>query len=263
MFSQYSKRVSSRSGFSLIELLVVIAIIAIVAAILFPVFGLVKEKGRQTQCMDQMHAIYVALEQYKLDNNKYPPTLLGYAEIPGGTYYNGVGTPVPYTSAIQRPLYKESNGKYLRNNNLFTCPDFLSNNPSQVTTAVFPTAPGVTAVGTVPNYITPANPAYFYRADSYDIGPQVDARGNIVMSAGAPVIETHYSLSWTNTVGAGDAPNQLKYPDPPADKTVVTWCTHHAGVAHSNVILVLLLSGTLKAVPTDQFVNKGPLNFTF
>src|SRR4051812_33644690 len=120
MFSQNTKRVSSGKGFSLIELLVVIAIVAIVAAILFPVFGLVKENGRKTQCMSQMHEIYVALQQYKLDYNKYPPTLLGYVEIPGGTYYNGVGTPVPMSSAVQRPLYKATGGKYLRSNILFT-----------------------------------------------------------------------------------------------------------------------------------------------
>jgi len=76
-----------------------------------------------------------------------------------------------------------------------------------------------------------------------------------------PVTEAHYSLSWTNAVGPGDAPNQLKYPDPPKDKTVVTWCTFHAAIAHSNVIPVLMLSGNVRPAPTDQFVNKGPLNF--
>lgn len=65
----------SRKGFTLIELLVVIAIIAILAAILFPVFGSVRKKVRETQCMAQMHDIYVALKLYKEDNNKYPSTL--------------------------------------------------------------------------------------------------------------------------------------------------------------------------------------------
>jgi len=263
MFSQKSKRANYSSGFSLIELLVVIAIVAIVAAILFPVFGLVKENSRKVQCMEQMHAIYQAVEQYKLDNNKYPPTLYGYVELPGGTYYNGVGTPVAMDRAIQRPLYKTTGGKYLRSNILFTCPDFLTNNPTAVTTAVFPTLPGVTRVGTVPNETNPANPAYFYKADTYDTGPAVDAKGNIIMAAGAPVIEAHYNLHWTTVTGAGDAPNQLIYPDPPADKTVITWCTHHAGVAHSNVIPVLLRSGTLKPVPINQWTGKGPVNFSF
>jgi prepilin-type N-terminal cleavage/methylation domain-containing protein len=261
MFSQKTNRVSSKSGFSLIELLVVIAVIAIIAAILFPVFGLVKEHSRQVTCMSQMQQIYQALRIYKEDHNQYPPTLLGYVELPNGVIYNGAGTPVPMASAIQKPLFKVSGGKYLRDSNLFMCPDTATNNPSLVTTAVFPTAPGVTAMGVVPNYNTPVNPAYFYKADTYDTGLQVDKNGNVVMAAGMPVTELHYSLSWTTAVGAGDAVNQLKYPDPPHDKTVVTWCTFHVAVAHSNTIPVLLLSGTCKPVPTDQFVTKGPLNF--
>src|SRR4051794_19881117 len=119
MFSQKTNRVRINSGFSLIELLVVIAMIAILAAILFPVFGLVKENSRKATCMSQMQQIWQALEQYKLDNNKYPPTLLGYVELPGGTYYNGVGNPVPMSSALQRPLFKATGGKYLKDATLF------------------------------------------------------------------------------------------------------------------------------------------------
>ena len=85
----------------------------------------------------------------------------------------------------------------------------------------------------------------------------------MVLNAGLPVIDLHYSLSWTNTVGPGDSPNQLKYPNPPEDKTVLTWCTYHAATAHSNVIPVLMLSGTVKPVATDRFVNQGPVNFKF
>ena len=66
-----------------------------------------------------------------------------------------------------------------------------------------------------------------------------------------------------SNVYAADAPNQLKYPTPPPDKTVVTWCTYHSAVARSNIINVLLLSGNARPVPTDQFVNQGPVNFKF
>ena len=251
----------ARKGFTLIELLVVIAIIAILAAILFPVFNTMRENVRKTECMGKMHEVYRALQLYKLDNNKYPPVLYGYAELANGTFYTGVGSPVPMPNIQQRPLFKGQ--KYLKDNTFYFCSDNIPQILTDVTTAVYPTGPGVTLAGTVPNVVSGATPAYFYKSDSYDVGPQVDKNGIVVLSAGKPVIEAHYSLSWTNTTGPGDNPNQLKYPTPDADHTVVTWCTYHVAVAHSNTIPVILLSGTVKPVPTDQFVNQGPLNFKF
>jgi prepilin-type N-terminal cleavage/methylation domain-containing protein len=261
------KKGTANRGFTLIELLVVIAIIAILAAILFPVFAQVRESVRKSTCMTQMHDVYVAVQQYKVDNNKYPTTLYDYAELPGGTFYVGTGTPVPMNAAQARLLFKATGGRYMKDPALFTCPDDASVSQTDVTPAVYPVAPGVTLSGQVPNaLISPPNPpmpAYFYKADDYDVGPRVDAQGNVVKVAGVPVMDVHYSLSWTNITGAGDAPNQLKYPDPPADKTVLTWCTYHVATAHSNVIPVMMLSGTAKPVPTDQFVNQGPVNFKF
>ncbi len=262
MNTQEVKRGSASRGFSLIELLVVIAVIAILAALLFPVFGFVRENMRKSSCMTQMHDIYVALQQYKLDNNKYPETLYDYVEIPGGMYFIGGGTPVPMNTAQERPLFKLTGGHYMKDSGLFTCLDDVPVGPLDVTGAIYPTAPGVTLVGQVPNPFiasNPPTPAYFYKADSYDVGPQVDAKGNVVRVGGTPVMELHYSKSWTSTIGPSDAPNQLKYSNPPADKTVVTWCTYHVATAHSNVIPVLMLSGTVKPLPTDQFVNRGPL----
>ena len=43
-----------RAGFTLIELLVVIAILTILAGILFPVFGQVRERARQTVCVSNL-----------------------------------------------------------------------------------------------------------------------------------------------------------------------------------------------------------------
>src|SRR5205807_706015 len=116
---------------------------------------------------------------------------------------------------------------------LYFCPDNVPQNLTDITTAVYPTGPGVTLTGVVPNVVTGATPAYFYKSDSYDIGPQLDTNGNVVVSGGKPVIEAHYALSWTNVTGPGDNPNQLKYPNPDADKTVVTWCTYHVATAHA------------------------------
>ena len=70
-----------KRGFTLIELLTVIAIIAVLAAIIFPVFGAVRENARQSNTMSSLYSTYVATKLYYEDEGKYPTTLFGYAEI--------------------------------------------------------------------------------------------------------------------------------------------------------------------------------------
>ena len=72
------------SAFTLIELLVVIAIIAILAAILFPVFGTIRENARQSSTMSNMHTIYVNSKTFAEDEGHFPASLFGYAMVPTG-----------------------------------------------------------------------------------------------------------------------------------------------------------------------------------
>ncbi|HXG23709.1 MAG TPA: prepilin-type N-terminal cleavage/methylation domain-containing protein, partial [Chthonomonadales bacterium] len=75
-----------KKGFTLIELLTVIAIIAVLVAILFPIVGTVREQARQSSCITRLHQLWVAASVYKQDEGAYPPTLLGLAERPDGSY---------------------------------------------------------------------------------------------------------------------------------------------------------------------------------
>jgi prepilin-type N-terminal cleavage/methylation domain-containing protein len=237
------------NGFTLIELLTVIAIIAILAAIAFPVFSRMAENTRQGTCMSQLHDIGMAVKQYQMDNGKYPVSLLGLTD-----------------QAAYLPLM--TGQKYLKDRNIFHCPDNTNNDAKAATPAVYPD--NVPLSGQVAfteavahsfgNESLANSPMSFY-LNSYDVGPKVDKEGNAVQNNGQPVIELHYSLDWTGVVSPDDKQNQLKYKDPPEDHTVITWCTYHVATAHASIVPVLMLTGNAKPVPVSRFVGLGPLNF--
>ena len=89
-----------RSGFTLIEMLIVVAIIAVLAAILYPVFQKVRENARATVCLSNYHQIGLAIHQYANDSDGQTP--------PDGGSFSGLITDcAPYTHTA----------------GLFICPD--------------------------------------------------------------------------------------------------------------------------------------------
>jgi prepilin-type N-terminal cleavage/methylation domain-containing protein len=99
-----------RSGFTLIEILVVISIIALLAAILFPAFARARESGRQANCASNLNQIYFAVQQYFQDERAYPDSLVDL--LPEGAKFNAnnsVATIPP------------SAGGYLKSTAVLTC----------------------------------------------------------------------------------------------------------------------------------------------
>lgn len=266
-----------RKGFTLIELLVVIAVIAILATILFPVFGRVQEGVRQSTCISNMHQIYVAVGLYKQDWNVYPCMLLGPAERQDGLPWIAGDSqpPVPASRAkIGTYLYPA----YIKNIEVFHCPDNPDTDQQKTTTACY--APGSPLVAFLmaktghdePDYpgciknLPPNQMAQYdkkqieyYAYDSYDISSAVMLNGKrmapMMANQGCYIV---YSKKWTpDRPGPSDLPNQLLYPNAPADRTVLTWCNYHVTTASAEKCPVMLATGTTKPLDWKQVYAQG------
>ena len=110
-----SKGATVRAGFTLIELLVVIAIIAILAAILFPVFAQAREKARQAACLSNCKQMALAVQQYTQD----------YDEL----------LPISGDNAQCRGRWQWQIFPYVKNEQVFTCPNISGNQWSSKTAA--------------------------------------------------------------------------------------------------------------------------------
>ncbi|MFN8609312.1 MAG: prepilin-type N-terminal cleavage/methylation domain-containing protein [Vulcanimicrobiota bacterium] len=82
-----------KSGFTLIELMIVIAIIAILAAILVPNFLKARAQGQLTACKSNCKNIATSLEMYASDNGgRYPTTAAFATSLTGGNYLKLIPT---------------------------------------------------------------------------------------------------------------------------------------------------------------------------
>ena len=93
------ERPSEASGFTLIELLVVVSIIALLAAILFPVFGRVRENARRASCQSNEKQIWLGFTQYTQDYDaRYPSIYASYTSPAAPTWRNLI---FPYLKNVQ------------------------------------------------------------------------------------------------------------------------------------------------------------------
>ena len=94
---------------TLVEMLMVVAVIAILIALVFPVFGPVKAKSRETVCMSNLHQIGIALATYVSDYEGIDP-------VAGATQTTAsLGLPFP-----PGPFFKQ----YVKNDDVRKCPSY-------------------------------------------------------------------------------------------------------------------------------------------
>jgi general secretion pathway protein G len=83
----HEKHLSKRSGFTLIEIILVVVIIGILAGIAIPRMGGKTEKAQLAQAKSNIVALSMAVSEYEMNNGAYPSTLEGVLdESKGGPF---------------------------------------------------------------------------------------------------------------------------------------------------------------------------------
>jgi general secretion pathway protein G len=75
------RRAAGRSGFTLIEIMVVVVILAILAALIVPKVMSRPDEARIVAAQQDIGALSQALKLYRLDNLRYPTTEQGLAAL--------------------------------------------------------------------------------------------------------------------------------------------------------------------------------------
>lgn len=95
---------SSKTAFTLIELLIVVAIIAILAAIAVPNFLEAQTRAKVARVKTDLRTVATGLESYRVDNNAYPLTEETPGTAPGSPFQNiGAGF-MAYAGRLTTPI---------------------------------------------------------------------------------------------------------------------------------------------------------------
>jgi len=88
-----------KSGFTIVELLIVIVVIGVLAAITIVAYNGIQSRGRDVQRLTEMDRFKKALEIYYVDNGVYPECTAG-DNVCTSTGYSGNTSTIPITPAL-------------------------------------------------------------------------------------------------------------------------------------------------------------------
>jgi len=148
---------SRRSGFTLLELLVVTANIGLLAAILFPVFQSVRESARRTVCLSNLRQLGISMRLYAQDYDRFPHAL-DVSDRHAASIWDGHPLASLY-NFDDIPLIHEALVPYVKNPTVWRCPSD--------TGFEFPDGIGVRldGVATEPSCFQKYKTSYFYRTE--------------------------------------------------------------------------------------------------
>ena len=99
-----------RSGFTMIEILLVVVIIGILAGIAIPRMGGKTEKAKISQATANITALGMAIQEYEMMNGNYPPSLDGLLdESKGGPFMEKKSIP---TDPWEKPFTYTAPGSH-------------------------------------------------------------------------------------------------------------------------------------------------------
>jgi len=114
-------RLCGSKGFTVLEMLVVLVIIGILAALLLPSLVRARRQARQTQCMSNLHQLYLAHQGYL---NDYPDGLvtLGLGDVHMGGHPEELFDDRPDFVGDWTGLWMGQLEPYLKNKKVYECP---------------------------------------------------------------------------------------------------------------------------------------------
>ena len=74
-------KTSRKSGFTLVEIMIVVAIIGLLAAIAIPNFVRARTQSQKNACINNLRQINGAIQQWALENKKAPTAAVTFTDI--------------------------------------------------------------------------------------------------------------------------------------------------------------------------------------
>jgi len=248
-----------RNAFTLIELLLVIAIIAQLAAILFPVFGRVRETARRSSCQSNLKQIGLGILQYTQD----------YDEVMPRSFY-GTGNGINESNTTTVYKWMDAVYPYIKGEQIFSCPSDTVNKPYIYHKNL--------VVGNSKNYGSYAANQLYYRHDDELTPPFIGSYATDEPPLPAPVtvskitqaadtiliLETenanwnyfYYSRN-TTTSGQNPTPSTLRGMETLFCNSSTNSGNQHIISRHSGTTNVLWCDGHVKAMKRDALMEKS------